>query len=103
VSEPPLLEDLLDDTEAQLLHALATAEAGGLLDLSDLPARIERICTIAVENRAVAVAPRLAALVTRLDALETVLRLRIAESGPDPRRAAQLYRAAASPRDESAG
>jgi hypothetical protein len=96
------LNRLIDDTEAQLTAAIAAATAGSLLDLSDLVPRLERLCAMAVAERAIAAAPRLARLISRLDELEAALRdaTATATEPPDPKRAAALYRAA-SPPDET--
>lgn len=88
------LESLVADTEAQLAAAIDAVRAGSLLDLSDLVPRLERVCGLAVAERARHLAPRLAGLVAQLNALEAVLRDRMAEGTPDPRRAAASYRAA---------
>jgi hypothetical protein len=93
---------LIDDTEAQLAAAVEAARGGSLLDLADLVPRLERICAQAVEERAVAAAPRLARLIAQLDELEAILRAMSAPETPDPRRAAALYRAAA-PDDDKTG
>ncbi len=103
MTEPGDLDGLLADTEAQLDAALAAARAGSLLDMADLVPRLERVCALAVAQRARDLAARLAGLVDRLNAIETVLRERLVEPAPDPVRAAALYRAAAPPADEEPG
>jgi len=95
------LDTLLDDTEAQLDAALAAVVAGDLIDLADLPLRVETICRLAVEERRRDAADRLLRLSQRLDVIEAHLRERLAAVTPetervaDPKRASQIYRATA--------
>jgi len=97
------LQDLLDDTENQLDSAFEAISAGGIVDLSALPARIETICRLAVSSGAPGAADKLTALIERLDTLELSLRAVMATAqAMDPnqgtagrRRAAQSYRATA--------
>jgi hypothetical protein len=95
------LDRLLDDTETQLETALAALVAGDLIDLADLPPRIETICRLAVESRRRDAADRLLRLSQRLDEIERHLRERLAAVTPeteriaDPKRASDVYRATA--------
>jgi hypothetical protein len=95
------LDRLFDDTEAQLETALAALTAGDLIDLADLPPRIETICRLAVESRRRDAADRLLRLSQRLDDIERQLRERLAAVTPeteriaDPKRASDVYRATA--------
>lgn len=93
------LDALLDDTQAQLDAACDAVSAGGLVDLADLPPRIEEICRRAVASGRPEAANRLRALIERLDALELTLRALMttaqAMEPASPRRAAASYRVAA--------
>ncbi|HLZ67194.1 MAG TPA: hypothetical protein VKQ29_13260 [Aliidongia sp.] len=95
------LDRLLDDTEAQLDASLAALLAGDLVDLTDLPPRIETICRMAVDSRRRDAADRLLHLTRKLDEIEGELRRRLAAVTPeterpaDPKRASDVYRAAA--------
>jgi hypothetical protein len=95
------LDRLLDDTDAQLDGALAALHAGDLIDLADLPPRIETICRMAVDSRRREAADRLLQLSRKLDEIESQLRERLAVVTPDterpatPKRASDVYRAAA--------
>ena len=97
------LEALLDDTQAQLDAAYEAVNAGALVDLRDLPPRIEAICARAVASGEPEAADRLHALIERLDALELTLRALLSTAqGMEPqahsagrRRAAASYRIAA--------
>ena len=95
------LDRLLDDTDAQLDAALAALLAGDLVDLADLPPRIETICRMAVDSRRRDAADRLLRLTRKLDEIETHLRERLAAVTPEtdrpanPKRASDIYRAAA--------
>jgi hypothetical protein len=95
------LDSLIADTDAQLDAAQQAVSAGEIIDLSDLLPRIDRICALALAQRRREAAERLAGILPRLDALQTALRERIARLGaearPDPKRAAETYRAAATP------
>ncbi|MGL1806980.1 hypothetical protein ACSTHG_23655, partial [Vibrio parahaemolyticus] len=68
------LEALLDDTQAQLDAAYEAVTAGALVDLRDLPPRIEEICARAIASGKPEAADRLRALIERLDTLELSLR-----------------------------
>ncbi len=95
------LDRLFDDTDAQLEAALAALLAGDLIDLADLPARVETICRQAVESRRRDAADRLLRLSQKLDAIERHLRERLAvvtpetERTPSPKQASDVYRATA--------
>lgn len=95
------LDRLLDDTDAQLDAALAALLAGDLVDLADLPPRIETICQQAVASRRRDAADRLLRLSQKLDEIERHLRARLAAVTPetertsDPKRASDVYRATA--------
>jgi hypothetical protein len=97
------LQLLLDDTQAQLDAAFEAISAGGTVDLSDLPPRVETICRLAVESGVPGTGDRLRALIERLDTLELTLRavmttaqaMAPAASSAGRRRAAQSYRVAA--------
>lgn len=95
------LDRLLDDTEAQLDTALAALLAGDLIDLADLPPRVETICRMAIDSRRRDAADRLLRLSQKLDAIEVHLRERLAAVTPDteraanPKQASAVYRAAA--------
>jgi len=95
------LDRLLDDTEGQLDAALAALMAGDLIDLADLPPRVETICRMAIDSRRRDAADRLLRLTQKLDAIEAHLRERLAAVTPDterpanPKRASDVYRAAA--------
>jgi len=91
----PDLSALIAETASMLDAALGTAESGGLLDLTGLAPRVEHLCLLAVERRAVAAAPDLAQLMARLDRLEMLLRQRMAAPPADPLLAAKRYRSAA--------
>ena len=91
------LERLFADTEAELDAAQEAADSGMLLDLAGLVPRTERLCQLVVAGKAVASAPRLAALIARLDRLEAILKARLVEPTPDPEQVAARYRAAAPP------
>jgi hypothetical protein len=95
------LDSLLADTEAQLDAAQRAVAGGELVDLSDLLPRIDQICALALAEKHREVADKLARILPRLDTLQTALREQIgrlaAEARPDPRRAAETYRAAAVP------
>jgi len=92
---------LLDDTEAQLDMALAALMAGDLIDLADLPARVETICRMAIDSRRRDAADRLLRLSQKLDGIEAHLRERLAAMTPEtervanPKTASAVYRAAA--------
>ena len=92
---PQSLDDLLDDTDAQLAAAQEALDRGDLIDLADLPARIEAVCTAAIAARARDRFDRLERLWCRLVAVENELRSRLAAFGrddaPDPRKVAGLY------------
>lgn len=92
------LAALLADTEAQLAAARVALAGGLLIDLSEAVPRLERLCRLAVETRAVDAAPRLAGLIEGLDTLQAQLRQRlqtlVAADPLDPARAALRYRAA---------
>jgi hypothetical protein len=95
------LDRLLDDTETQLDTTLAALVAGDLIDLADLPPRVETICRMAIDSRRRDAADRLLRLTRKLDAIEAHLRERLAavtpetERSADPKRASDVYRAAA--------
>ncbi|GGF37190.1 hypothetical protein GCM10011611_49650 [Aliidongia dinghuensis] len=95
------LDRLLDDTDAQLDAALAAVETGDLIDLADLPPRVETICKLAVDGRRRDMADRLLQLSRKLDEIERLLRERLAAVTPetervsDPKRASDVYRATA--------
>ncbi len=97
------LEALLDDTQAQLDAAYDAVNAGLLVELNDLPPRIEAICALAVASGKPEAADRLRNLIERLDALELTLRALLSTAqGMEPqlhsagrRRAAASYRIAA--------
>ena len=95
------LDRLFDDTEGQLEAALLALTAGDLIDLADLPPRIETICRMAVDSRRRDAADRLLRLTRKLDEIETHLRERLAAVTPEtdrpanPKRASDIYRAAA--------
>jgi hypothetical protein len=95
------LDRLLDDTEGQLDAALVALLAGDLIDLADLPPRVETICRMAIDSRRRDAADRLLRLTQKLEAIETHLRERLAavtpetERSADPKRATDVYRAAA--------
>lgn len=97
------LEALLDDTQAQLDAAYEAVTAGAVVDLSDLPPRIETICVRAIASGKPEAADRLRALIERLDTLELTLRALMATAQAlEPqdhtagrRRAAASYRIAA--------
>jgi hypothetical protein len=95
------LDRLLDDTETQLDTTLAALLAGDLIDLADLPPRVETICRMAIDSRRRDAADRLLRLTRKLDAIEAHLRERLAavtpetERSADPKRASDVYRAAA--------
>lgn len=95
------LDRLLDDTEGQLDTTLAALLAGDLIDLADLPPRVETICRMAIDSRRRDAADRLLRLTRKLDAIEAHLRERLAavtpetERSADPKRASDVYRAAA--------
>jgi hypothetical protein len=94
------LEALLNDTQAQLDAAFDAVNAGALVDLGDLPPRIEEICMRAVASGKPDAADRLRILIERLDALELSLRaLMTTAQGMEPqlhsagrRHAAATYR-----------
>jgi hypothetical protein len=101
------LATLIADTEMQLDAAQRAVDAGEFVDLADLLPRIDSICAQALALRRKAAADHLARILRKLDDLQTALRSQIARLGaenrPDPRRAAQTYRAAAGtagPTDE---
>ena len=95
------LDRLLDDTEGQLDATLAALLAGDLIDLTDLPPRVETICRMAIDSRRRDAADRLLRLTRKLDSIEAHLRERLAavtpetERSADPKRASDVYRAAA--------
>ncbi|HEV2674090.1 MAG TPA: hypothetical protein VGV37_06070 [Aliidongia sp.] len=95
------LDRLLDDTDAQLEAALVALTAGDLIDLADLPPRIETICRQAVESRRRDAADRLLRLTQKLDEIERHLRERLANVTPEtertssPKQASAVYRATA--------
>jgi hypothetical protein len=95
------LDRLLDDTEAQLDGSLAALLAGDLIDLADLPPRIETICRMAVDSRRRDAADRLLRLTQKLDEIEGHLRHRLATVTPDtgrpadPKQASAAYRSTA--------
>jgi hypothetical protein len=95
------LDRLLDDTEGQLDAALVALLGGDLIDLADLPPRVETICRMAIDSRRRDAADRLLRLTQKLEAIETHLRERLAAMTPetersaDPKRATDVYRAAA--------
>jgi hypothetical protein len=95
------LDRLLDDTGGQLDATLAALLAGDLIDLADLPPRVETICRMAIDSRRRDAADRLLRLTRKLDAVEAHLRERLAavtpetERSADPKRASDVYRAAA--------
>lgn len=95
------LDRLFDDTEGQLEAALLALTAGDLIDLADLPPRIETICRMAVDSRRRDAADRLLRLTRKLDEIEAHLRERLAavtpeiDRPPSPKRASDIYRAAA--------
>jgi hypothetical protein len=94
-------DSLLTDTEAQLDAAQQAVSAGEFVDLTDLLPRIDQLCALAIAAKRKAAADKLAHILPRLDALQAALREQIgrlgAEAKPDPKRAAQTYRAAAVP------
>jgi hypothetical protein len=101
------LAALIADTEAQLDAAQRAVGAGEFVDLADLLPRIDSICAQALAQRSKPLADHLARILRKLDELQMALRAQIArlaaETRPDPRRAAQTYRAAAGtagPTDE---
>lgn len=97
------LEALLDDTQAQLDAAYEAVTAGALVDLRDLPPRIEEICARAIASGKPEAADRLRALIERLDTLELSLRSLMAtaqalepqDDSAGRRRAAASYRVVA--------
>jgi hypothetical protein len=95
------LDSLITDTEAQLDATQQAVTAGEFVDLSDLLPRIDQICALAIAAKSKKAADKLARILTRLDALQAALRTQIgrlgAEARPDPKRAAETYRAAAGP------
>jgi hypothetical protein len=95
------LAALLADTQAQLDAAQRAVDGGEFVDLADLLPRIDAVCALALAQRRKSAAEPLARLLARLDRLQAALRVRIqqlaAEARPDPRRAAETYRAAAGP------
>jgi hypothetical protein len=97
----PDLDTLLADTEAQLDAAQRAVSAGEFVDLTDLLPRIDQLCALALATKRREAAEKLVGILTRLDALQAILREQInklsAEAKPDPKRAAQTYRAAAGP------
>lgn len=105
-----LLQMLLDDTERQLDAAFDALNAGGSVDLRDLPPRIEIICKRAIESGLPGTAAKLTALIERLDTLELSLRAVMAtaqamEPNQDTagrKRAAESYRSVAASVTEDA-
>lgn len=97
----PDFDSLLADTEAQLDSAQQAVAAGQVVDLTDLLPRIDQVCALALAAKRKEAADKLARILPRLDALQTALREQIgrlsAEAKPDPKRAAETYRAAAVP------
>jgi hypothetical protein len=95
------LTALIADTQAQLDAAELAVGAGEFVDLTDLLPRIDAVCALALAQRRKSAADPLARLLARLDRLQAGLRARIqqlaTETRPDPRRAAETYRAAAGP------
>jgi len=95
------LDSLIADTEAQLDAAQQAVGAGEFVDLADLLPRIDTMCALAIAQRRLSAAEQLARILPRLDTLQTALREQIArlgaESRPDPKRAAETYRAASVP------
>jgi hypothetical protein len=97
------LEALLDDTQAQLDAAADAVAAGMVVDLSDLPPRIETICRRAIASGRPEATDRLRALIERLDWLELSLRALMATAqalepeahSAGRRRAAASYRVVA--------
>jgi hypothetical protein len=92
------LDALIADTETQLAAVQKAVSAGEIVDLADLLPRIDEICAAALAERRREAADRLARILERLDGLQTALRAQIARFGietrPDPKRAAETYRAA---------
>ena len=92
------LEALIADTETQLDAAQQAVSAGEFIDLSALLPRIDTICALAIAQKRKEVADQLARILTRLDSLQAALRTQIEQLGtearPDPKRAAETYRAA---------
>jgi hypothetical protein len=94
-----VLETLMDDTEAQLAAALDALRQGDAVDLQALAPRVQDICRIAVADGRRDMAPRLLAVTASLDALEALLRDRLAAAeapavGTPHHRGAALYRTA---------
>jgi hypothetical protein len=94
------LDALVGDTEGQLDAALDAVARGELVDLADLLPRIDAVCTLALARKRKSAAECLARLLPRLDTLQSALREQIArleaDARPDPKRAAETYRAAAA-------
>ena len=97
----PDLDSLIADTDAQLDAAQQAVTAGEFVDLTDLLPRVDQICALAIAAKSKVAADKLARILPRLDALQAALRAQIgrrsAEARPDPKRAAQTYRAAVVP------
>jgi hypothetical protein len=95
------LDSLIADTGAQLDAAQQAVAAGEFVDLTDLLPRVNQVCAIAIAAKSKVAADKLARILPRLDALQAALREQIGRLGveakPDPKRAAQTYRAAAVP------
>jgi len=95
------LEELLNDTEHQLATALKALQEGDAVDLAALAPRIQTVCDLAVAGGRRDVAPRLLAVTASLDALEALLKERLAaiaaaagDKPADHRRVNDLYRTA---------
>ncbi len=89
------LDSLIIDTETQLGSAIDAVIGGDMVDLTNLAPQLERLCEMAILEKARNAAERLARLIAQLDALERLLRERIAATAsprPDAKRATQLYR-----------
>lgn len=95
---------LAADTEQQLDMSMAAVGTGQMIDLTDLLPRIDALCDQAVRLGGKPAGERLAAILTKLDQLQAALRDEIARLGaetrPDPKHAAETYRAAMSKPDK---
>jgi hypothetical protein len=95
---------LAADTEQQLQISMAAIGTGQMIDLTDLLPRIDALCEQAVTLGSRPAGERLAGILTKLDQLQAALRQEIARLGaetrPDPKQAAESYRAAMSKPDK---